>query len=212
MIFVNTNPKNERIAVLKSSDDLNQLDDDDTNVFQKSLVDRYQHRPHTLRLMCLAKFAATYVVKYTNDDAESDVLPVDDTGTASSQIVLTDGFGKMNKRSHHAVIRFRRYNKDAEPSHWYRAKLMLYYPWYNEDADLLGGYLTHEEHYVNVRSIVVEHKSMFSLSDVEDMDFDIDGRPQHLWDQVAPSTENNRLRSNEEGSESLTNVSYLIKI
>ena len=59
VIFVNTNPKNERIAVLKSSDDLNKLDDDDTNVFQKSLVDRYQHRPHTIRSMCFAEFAAT---------------------------------------------------------------------------------------------------------------------------------------------------------
>ena len=149
------------------------------------------------------------MVKYTNIDTESDVLPVDDTDTdtASSQIVLTYGFGKMNKRSHHAVIRFRRYNKDAEPSHWYRAKLMLYYPWYNEDTDLLGGYSTYEEHYVNVWSIVVANESIFSLSDVEDMDFDIDGHPQHLWDQVAPSTENNRLHLNEEGSESLTNVS-----
>ena len=49
----------------------------------------------------------------------------------------------MNKRKKEAVIRFRRYNKDAEPSHWYRAKLMLYYPWYDEDTDLLGGYATY---------------------------------------------------------------------
>ncbi len=34
----------------------------------------------------------------------------------STQIELTDGFGKMNKRKDEAVIRFRRYNKDAEPS------------------------------------------------------------------------------------------------
>ena len=46
----------------------------------------------------------------------------------------------MNMRKRQAVIRFRRYNKDAEPNNWYRAKLMLYYPWCNEDTDLLGGY------------------------------------------------------------------------
>ena len=55
---------------------------------------------------------------------------------------LTDGFGKMNKRKREAVIRFRYYNEDAEPSNWFRAKLMLYYPWYDEQADLLGCYST----------------------------------------------------------------------
>ena len=43
-----------------------------------------------------------------------------------------------------AIIRFHRYNKDAEPTNWYRAKLMLYFPWYDEDRDLLGQYATYE--------------------------------------------------------------------
>ena len=39
VVFVDTNPKNERIAVLKDSASLTQLEDNDTNVFQKSLID-----------------------------------------------------------------------------------------------------------------------------------------------------------------------------
>ena len=39
VVFVDTNPKSERIAVLKSKQMLNELEDDDTNVFQKSLID-----------------------------------------------------------------------------------------------------------------------------------------------------------------------------
>ena len=54
VVFVDTNAKKERIAVLKSDDMLKQLDDDDPNVFQKSLIDRYQHRPEQIRDMCLA--------------------------------------------------------------------------------------------------------------------------------------------------------------
>ena len=134
---VDTNPKQDRIAVLKDNTALSQLSDDDTNVFQKSLIDRYQHRPKQLNFMCLAEFAATYVTNYKRDDSELDALPPSDTDTTSTQIQLTDGFGKMNERKREAVIRFRRYNKDAEP---YRAKLMLYYPWYDEHADLFGGY------------------------------------------------------------------------
>ena len=62
VVFVDTNPKNERIAVLKDNASLTQLEDNDTNVFQKSLIDRYQHRPQQLSSMCLAEFAATCCV------------------------------------------------------------------------------------------------------------------------------------------------------
>ena len=98
--------------------------------------------------MCLAEFSATYVTNYQhNHNNECDALPASDSETISTQIKLSDGFGKMNKHKREAVIRFRRYNKDAEPSNWYRAKLMLYCPWYDEQVDLLGGYSTYEEHY-----------------------------------------------------------------
>jgi len=48
---------------------IDQLDSDDTNVLQKSLIDRYKHRPEQLKSMCLAEFAATYCTSdYTKDD------------------------------------------------------------------------------------------------------------------------------------------------
>ena len=167
VVFVDTNSKNERIAVLKDSKSLNKLDDDDTNVFQKSLINRYQHRPQNYQSMCLAKFAATFVTNYKhNNDNESDVLPPVDNEISSYQITLTDGFGKMNRRKREAVIRFRHYNKDAEPSKWYRAKLMLYFPWYNEQTDLLGGYSTYEEHYNQVNHIVDTNESKYTQNDI----------------------------------------------
>ena len=67
VVFVDNNPKNERIAVLKDNASLSQLEDNDTNVFQKSLIDRYQHRPQQFSSMCLAEFAATYVVNYEHN-------------------------------------------------------------------------------------------------------------------------------------------------
>ena len=41
IVYVDTNPKQERIAILKGKTTLSQLGDDDTYVFQKSLIDRY---------------------------------------------------------------------------------------------------------------------------------------------------------------------------
>jgi hypothetical protein len=77
-----------------------------------------------------------------------DALPDIESDTTSTQITLTDGFGKMSKRTQQAVIR--KYNKDTDSSNWYRAKLMLYYPWFDEQADLLGGYPSYEAHYRHV--------------------------------------------------------------
>ena len=57
VVFIDTNP-NSRIGVLKDMNSIAQLDGDDDNVFQKSLIDRYEHRPCSLDLMCSAKIAA----------------------------------------------------------------------------------------------------------------------------------------------------------
>ena len=120
VVFVDTN---ERIAVLKDNASLSQLEDNDTNVFQKSLIDRYQHRPQELSSMCLAEFAATYVVNYECN--ECDALPAPKSDITSTQITLTHRFGKMNKRKQEAVNRFRKYNKETDRSNWYRALLSL---------------------------------------------------------------------------------------
>ena len=126
VVFVDTNPKHERIAVLKNTAAIEQLDDDDDDdVFQKSLIDRYKH---DLDSMCLDNYVTSYKPK-----DQSDVLPPSESETTSLKITLTDGFGKTNKRKREAVIRFQKCNKDTDATNYYRSKLMLYYPWRNEN-------------------------------------------------------------------------------
>ena len=105
---------------MKRLSDLDKLDDDDENVFQKSIIDRYQHRP-SLESICLAEFAATYVVVYQDEDA-SDALPPPDESSilGSGRIKLNAGMGYMSKRRQ-AVIRFRKYNQELQPSDYFRA-------------------------------------------------------------------------------------------
>ena len=189
VVFVNTNPKNERIAVLKNKDSLSQLNDDDTDVFQKSLIDRYQHRPQQLNSMCLAEFAATYVANYKPDDA----IPALESDTTSTQITLTDGFGKMNKHKQEAVIRFRKHNKETDPTNWYRAKLMLYYPWFDEQTDLLGGYPSYETHYRHVCNTMRTNESKYTKEDIDNIDVDENGPPEHWWDNIGLSDAGTRL-------------------
>ena len=110
--------------------------------FKKAWLVRYVHRPCNLQHLCLAEFAPTFVANYKPED-EGDVLPPPESDTMSSRITLTGGFGMMSRRKREAVIRFHRFNKDAEPTNWYCEELMLYFPWYDEDRDLLGQYATY---------------------------------------------------------------------
>ena len=209
VVFVDTNAKKERIAVLKGRDAIDQLDSDDTDVFQKSLIDKYRHRPEQLQSTCLAEFAASYSTCYNikDDEVYNDELPDTDSEGSAKKITLTGGYGQMHERRRQAVIRFRKYNKDSDASNWYRAKLMLYYPWYDEESDLLGGCASYAEHYELVRDVVVENESKYTNDDIENMNVDEESRPEHAWCQIAPSTEASNAHAAEQGVETLTELS-----
>ena len=87
----------------------------------------------------------------------------------------------MNKKKQESVIRFRKYNKETDLSNWYRAKLMLYYPWFDEQADLLGGYPSYEAHYRHVCDTVYTDESKYTKEDIDSIDVDENGPPEHLW-------------------------------
>ena len=84
---------------------------------------------------------------------------------------------------------------------------MLYYPWFDEQADLLGGYETYEQHYTHVKTIVQANETKYTKAEIDDIQVDEDGPPEHLWNSIAPSTEEGRMHSMAEGSEQLTEVS-----
>ena len=162
--------------------------------------------------MCLAEFAATFVASYRPKDADTatdtDVLPPTDVQTSKpTQITLTNGYGKMNHRKNQAIIRFHSYNKDTNSSNWFRAKLMLYLPWYNESTYLLGGYATYEEHYNHVRRIIEHNESKYTQANVDSMEVDENDLSEHVWNQLAPNTESSRAQSLAEGVEPLTEMS-----
>ena len=68
---------------------------------------------------------------------------------------------------------------------------MLYPPWYNEDIDVIG---TFEEHFLDVQSVVLANARKYTQSDIEDIDTNENAPPEHVWDQIAPSTEASRAQ------------------
>ena len=221
VIFVNTDPKSERVAILKPSKDLEHKHNDDEDIFQKNIVVRYAVRPDSLEGECLATFASNYNVSYKDnhddiDDSAPQVLEDDDDTEIGdrrrlpAKITLKDGSGKMYKRKREAVIRFRKFNIQKEKNNYYRAKLMLYCPWRNEDTDLLAHYTDFESHYRDVLEQIITNEEKFNAN-MELIDDAIaqhadNGPPEHAWASIAPETEHRRIIDEVEGTEVLRDM------
>ena len=66
--FINTNLSNDRIRMIKSKEELELLPDKSTDIFKKSIIDKYMDRPTfgkfaSLKAVCLAQFASLYYKK-----------------------------------------------------------------------------------------------------------------------------------------------------
>ena len=66
--FINTNLPNNRIRMIKSKEELELLPDNSTDIFKKSIIDRYMDRPTrgkfaSMKTICLAQFASLYYKK-----------------------------------------------------------------------------------------------------------------------------------------------------
>lgn len=147
VVFINTGPPEERTGILKSSAELNALEEDSEDICEKGLLDRYIVRPETLEDVCLAEFASNYEFEkksarpqnageYNQDDneEEADEMP----SRRMPRYLLLDDSGFMRKRTSRKVIRFRNYSRKVDPLNHWREQLMLFVPWRDEELELLS--------------------------------------------------------------------------
>lgn len=151
-VFVNTNVPDKRIHVAKSTEELDELDDDSTDIFKSNVIKRYTIRPvlPSINNLCLAEFAAYYYKDYKTEsdeakDCQPDVLTDD---LLESQTLFSEAEGRkyprriklLNKNEYmkcrkvKAVLRYHTPNKTKEPEAYYHHSLMLYYPWRDENS------------------------------------------------------------------------------
>lgn len=67
-IYIDTSPPEERTHILKQKEELNNLNEDDENIYQAGLLDHYVNRPLILEETCLAAFAAGY--EFTKSESQ----------------------------------------------------------------------------------------------------------------------------------------------
>lgn len=201
-IFVNTDVPENRVRMMKSSKDLELLDETSTEIFQRNLIDRYSERPYQpscVNNLCLAQFAAYYYksIKYNSDNGDStnDDQPEVLTDTLMEQqspdenqlpkvLHLLHTNEMMKKRKIRAVVRFHKFNEIKEPEKLAHHLLMLYFPWRNE-SHLVGehGTYTSKLNESNTQRIV-ERNKQFLEPHADEIDMAQDRLSQHPVAQI----------------------------
>ena len=98
--------------------------------------------------------------------------------------------GVIRKRKQEAILHTRRYKIHAELEKYYHVKLLLYYPWNNED-DIISPFTTYHETYISKQDIIHQNTERFNEDclafdvDLQDLENNI---PQSAWEMVAPNT------------------------
>ena len=175
--FVSTDLPDKRLRVTKSQQDLEELDDESTDIFKSNIIERYAIRPLDIPAvndLCLAEFVAYYYKEYWKENSETiDAQPQVLTDSAiEAQHLDNDSLPdakrlmntneKIKRRKIKAVIRYHKPNKHKEPELYFHHLLMLYYPWRHEGT-LLGSNDTYVTKFYEsyVKNIVEHNREMF---------------------------------------------------
>ena len=97
--------------------------------------------------------------------------------------------GVIRKRKQEAILWTRRYKIHTEPEKYYHAKLLLYYPWNNED-DIILPFTTYHKSYISKQDIIHQNAKRFNEDCVAfDLDLqDLENKiSQSAWEMVAPN-------------------------
>ena len=191
VVYVNTNMQCERVSLPKTKAQLEKLHTDDDDVFATSLLDRYGARPSTMHSTCLALFAVTYDVATRGNAGSEDSDDQSGHQQNTSRIIrLKDGLGYMRKRKVPSILRTRHFKITTEPERYYHSKLILYYPWTNEN-ELIEGYDSFQLSYQAKFDVISDNAQSFNdecdIFDINIENEDLSPIMQSAWDLVAPS-------------------------
>ena len=213
VLFIPTDLPENRTRLFKPMKDLQRLDDDDPNVFQTNILDRYSARPNKLEDTCLAAFAANYCYKRSarkDDNNQGDSFGEDSDSidgivdnSLPKEIVLKKDLGHMVRRKTQAIIRSHQFSVIKDPEQYYHSQLLLYLPWRNEATDLLQP--TFESCHRDNSDIIRENKARFEYhaEDVAEAMENLEefGAPEENWGDIAAQNEQARVEERQEGAQ-----------
>lgn len=142
VIFINTGVKEERIKVLSTKDDLEQMNPNSTDVCFKSLYEKYEKRPKRFENWCLADFATKLRIVYKNsqyahvqDDNEPDEIRPDDQNEAVSneETLMHSRYFEYKLRKKRKILKYHLPTGSNREGSLNRIHVLLFLPWRDED-------------------------------------------------------------------------------
>ena len=136
-VFINTSPPNERTFLVKSKKELEQLDPGSSDIAVDNLIHCYQNRPHQLENYCLADFAS-----------KVNICQQTGLSSKSSTVICCSQNTVYCRRKEDRIIHYVNYSKKKDPENHYHERLMLFFPWRNEETDVKGSFDSYQEKYM----------------------------------------------------------------
>lgn len=199
VVFINTAPPDERVQLLKSLEEINNLEDDSDEIYSSGLVNRYTKRPLKFENLSLADWVAWYDSSSTSHTKPSKKQDIDnyllETEIDESNDNNLDNKceEKSNKRLKARIIRSVCFNKEVDSEKYYRELIMLFTAWRNESKDLLGNCSSYQEHYFKVKNKINVQMKQYAMCS-EDLDRIQDQinsmEDEDDYDHIAPVTQN----------------------
>ena len=221
--YINTNPREDRVSIMLPQNKIQEMEDEDEDVFASSIIDKYAARPTALDDKCVAWFAANYERCSPNANTnanrqtpeqpqETDVIPsvIDEADEQEYQVItLNNNLGKMRKRRTEAIIRWHSFNKENETEKYYRAKLFLFMPWRSED-EIIGTYSSMEERYTEEYITFQANEEQYTYNEGEldeaYQQLEANGPPENAWEAMAPNLAD---QQNDETAEGFTEERHM---
>ena len=174
-VYINTNPANNRVRILKSKPVLMGMEQDSVDILQSGLIEHYIQRPDELEGTCLAEFAAWYEFQSskrmckTNPEFEEENIEDEGASLVDNPRLfpLKDtGFIRLRRKAN--VIRFRRYNIIQDEVNFYREQLMLYVQWRNDTNERDG--IDYKSVYASNLGLITQNRQLFESRDQSSID------------------------------------------
>ena len=111
---------------------------------------------------------------------------------------------KTKKRTKARIIRSVWFNKESDPKKHFRELLMLFTSWRNENTDLLNGYSSYQERFVNIQKMVDEQMKQYAVceEDFNEIQMEI-SKIEDRYDAIAPGTQITEREDEAEGNRDL---------
>lgn len=189
VVFIDTNPADQRTVLLKSFTALKELPSSSTNVESDTILKRYIRRPREMIQYCYADFVSWFDTSFEKRkksntcldtenelpeheytcELEDDILGMEEEDSDVVQDYLScereiyefkDGT-VMRKRKKQKVIRYHNISLNENKEEHYRQMIMLFTKWRYEKVDLLHCCSSYEESYLKMRNVIEATKTRY---------------------------------------------------